>query len=187
MTGCCENCGATFERPPSQLGRFCSKACGYAARRKPVTNHRRMQYAPGHPLSGATGLVSAARKILYDRIGPGVHVCHWCGKNIRWIKGVRGHSTGAVIADHVDSDPLNDEPENIVPSCGTCNATRTQSIKSGELFVVRSNGTRTRATKRLCVICQAEFLVVNAELRSSGKGQCCSRSCARRLPRAARR
>lgn len=33
MTHTCETCTATFERPPSQRGRFCSRACGYAAMR----------------------------------------------------------------------------------------------------------------------------------------------------------
>jgi hypothetical protein len=177
----CENCGTKFERPPSQLGRFCGKACAYAARRKRVTTYRRMRYLPSHPLAGRTGLVSDARRILYDRIGPGWHPCHWCGCKVRWVVGARGGGANALVADHVDSDPLNDAPGNIVPACVTCNGTRTQSIKAGELFVVRPNGTRTRATERTCAVCGSKFLVAKAQLRIPGKGLACSRSCARKL------
>lgn len=185
MERVCENCGDVFARPPSLIGRFCSKQCAYTARRKAVTEHRRILRAPEHPLAGSTGLVSAARAALYDKLGPGWHACHWCGRKVRWLIGVRGNPRTALVADHVDSDPLNDAIANLVPACGTCNATRTQSIKTGELFVVGSNGkgNRTRATARTCLICGASFLVATAQLRTPGKGLCCSRSCARRLPR----
>jgi hypothetical protein len=184
MKKSCEKCGQEFTRPPSQMGRFCGTRCAYAARRKEVTEHRRIRYLPSHPLSGSTGLVSAARAILYDRIGPGWHECHWCRRKVRWLRGVRGNNPRALVADHVDSDPLNDAPGNIVPSCGTCNGTRTQQIEPTEFFVMQS-GHRTRATRRVCLICKAQFLVATAQLRTPGKGLCCSRSCARRLPKAA--
>lgn len=180
----CEYCGEAFSRPPSQLGQFCSARCAYAARRKTVTAYRRMRYLPTHPLAGSTGLVSDARVVLYEKVGPGWHRCHWCEARIRWVVGTRGNARDSLIADHVDSNPLNDDPANLVPSCGPCNGSRARVIKPSEDYVVRKDGSKTRATRRICLICGSQFLVATAQLRTPGTGLCCSRSCARRLPRA---
>ncbi len=183
MEKACERCGAKFTRPPSLMGRFCSKSCWYGSNRKNTTTRRRMLYRPDHALAGNTGLVSAARAILFNRIGAGWHSCHWCGRKIRWRIGKSGNLVDAVIADHVNNDPLDDAPENIVASCGACNGTRTQAIRTGELFVTNPNGTRARAVERQCQTCQSTFLVVPAQLNKPGKGRYCSLSCARKAPR----
>lgn len=179
MDSTCKHCGAAYSRPASLIGTYCSKACGYAARRKDETTTRRVRYLPGHPLAGATGLVAEARVVLYAQIGPGEHPCHWCGTKVRWTTGLRGNLAGSLIADHLDSNELNDAPENIVPACGRCNGTRTQGIKPDEAFVVRHNGTRARAVKRACEQCGAAFFVPPSFVRP-GKARFCSRSCARK-------
>lgn len=179
MNRACNHCGATYSRPFSQLGSFCSPKCAYAARTKRRTSVRRLRYLPSHPLAGSTGLLSAARAILYERLGPGWHHCHWCSGGIRWLRGHQGNNTRAILADHLDSNPLNDAPENIVPACGRCNGSRTQSVKDNEPHIVRPSGTRVRAVARNCEACGTAFLVVRAEL-NSGRGRFCSRSCARR-------
>jgi len=183
MKANCERCGKPYSRPPALIGRFCSKSCAYAAMRKDSTTVRRMRYLPSHPLAGKTGLVSEARAVLFERVGPGWHPCHWCGKKVRWLRNRRGSVKGALVADHLDSNQLNDSPENIVASCGSCNGTRTQSIKDGELFVTRYNGARARAIERTCAACQAPFLVIISQSRNPAKGRYCSRSCARKAPR----
>jgi hypothetical protein len=182
MEKTCENCGKTFDRPPSLIGRFCSSTCAYSARRKPLTEHRRIRYLPEHPLAGHSGLVSEARVVLFARIGPGAHRCHWCGGKVRWRKGQRGNLVDALVADHVDNNPLNDAPDNVVASCGSCNGNRTQKIKGGEAFVVNANGTRARAVEKACAACAKVFLAIPAQVRS-GRGRFCSRSCARSAPR----
>lgn len=173
----CDQCGGQYDRPPSQIGRFCSKKCAYAERRKERTTHRRMRYLPGHPLSGATGLVADARVVLYEKIGPGDHVCHWCGREISWVTGTRGNQRGALVADHLDNDPLNDEPSNLVASCGACNGTRTQRVGDDETFVTIGSR-RLRALERSCESCGKGFLSPKSEV-AVGKGRFCSRSCAR--------
>lgn len=183
MLKTCAFCAKSYNRPPSLAGSFCSKACAYAARRKDVTDHRRMRYLPNHPLAGKTGLVSEARTVLYTRIGGGVHQCHWCGCAIRWVTGRCGYTAGAIVADHVDNDPINDAQENIVASCGPCNGARTRKISKDELFVERSNGTRLRAVERTCAKCDKPFLIPPAFLRKPNGGLYCSLSCARKGPR----
>ena len=179
MDGTCAHCGATYSRPPSLLGRYCSKRCAYDARRKERTNHRRMRFAPAHPLAGKTGLVSEARAVLYDRLGPGPHACHWCGTTVDWVVGARGNIPTALVADHVNSDPLDDRPENIVPACGACNATRGAVVADDDLYVTRANGTRLRAVRRECEHCHGQFLAAVNQV-AAGRGRFCSKSCARK-------
>lgn len=80
---------------------------------------------PGHPLANARG-VFEHRVVLYDKIGPGEHPCHWCGTLVTW--GVTtAADPAALLADHVDFDRLNNDPANLVPSCWSCNITRTRA------------------------------------------------------------
>ncbi|QAY13973.1 HNH endonuclease [Mycobacterium phage Colt] len=60
--------------------------------------------------------VAEHRIVLYDKIGPGTHPCHWCGKPVTWGEGLQ--------TDHVDWDRLNNTPDNLVPSCRPCNFNR---------------------------------------------------------------
>lgn len=72
----------------------------------------------GHPLADG-GRLEEHRKVLYDKIGPGPHPCHWgCGKTLEW-----GGKSG-IQADHLDGDRLNNDPDNLVASCGGCNVKR---------------------------------------------------------------
>lgn len=144
-----------------------------------------MRSAKGHPLAPPSGLVAVARLVLWDKIGPGAHACHWCGKQVRWTPG-DPYAADALIADHLDWDATNDAPENLVPSCNPCNGHRRKSGNAGiinpdESTVMRTGG-RTRAIQRACETCGATFLTIPAEVRK-GKGRFCSRSCARRAPR----
>lgn len=67
-----------------------------------------------HPLA-AGGAVPEHRQVLYDKIGPGEHPCHWCGKLLAW------GGKGGIHADHVDEDVSNNDPANLVASCLRCN------------------------------------------------------------------
>lgn len=71
-----------------------------------------------HPIS-VKGVLAEHRKVLYNRIGPGPHLCHWgCGRALRW-GGLKG-----TVADHLDGDITNNTPDNLVPSCNMCNIHR---------------------------------------------------------------
>lgn len=71
-----------------------------------------------HPLASSSDCVAEHRVVLYEKIGPGPHPCHWCGGLLGW-----GGKSG-INVDHLDNDKLNNDPDNLVPSCGNCNRQR---------------------------------------------------------------
>jgi hypothetical protein len=77
-----------------------------------------------HPLASPRGRGALAehRVILYDKLGPGPHPCHWCGTMRDWGGGTEG-----IYVDHLDRDGLNNDPDNLVPSCFLCNWNRDNS------------------------------------------------------------
>jgi hypothetical protein len=75
-----------------------------------------------HPLANKNGQVAEHRKVLFDKIGEGPHPCHWCNKIVSWFDK-------SLCSDHLDGDPGNNNQENLVPSCGTCNSRRGASMK----------------------------------------------------------
>lgn len=193
VTQNCETCGGQFRTHGSQTkrgrGKYCSRRCYYDSQRRirKESLARRMRKAKGHPIAPPSGTVAVARLVLYDKIGPGRHPCHWCGDPIEWLTGQS--QPGAIFADHVDFDPANDDPSNLVPSCNVCNAHRQQSGKraliAGDEPIVYVNGRRRRAVGRTCEYCGEAFLAPASVLlpTQNGKGRFCSRSCARRRPR----
>jgi len=75
-----------------------------------------------HPVTTDSGKLAEHRRVLYDKIGPGPHECHWgCGRLLEW-----GGRDG-ICADHLDADRSNNDPENLVPSCVVCNVHRGDS------------------------------------------------------------
>lgn len=84
-----------------------------------------LQTSIDHPIANH-GQVLVHRAILYDEIGPGVHPCHWCGELVEWRVAGQDHAPTypRLIVDHVDNDPLNNVPDNLVPACDPCNIKR---------------------------------------------------------------
>lgn len=143
-----------------------------------------MTKIPGHPLAGTNGRIGVHVAALYTRIGPGPHPCHWCGKPVEW-RPTGGSRRGRLFSDHVDNDPRNNDPANLVPSCSGCNSSRGKPdrITEGELFVIR-DGKRVRAERRACTWCGMEFL---HRIASHNPGLYCSKSCSARAFHAKRR
>ena len=131
---------ATCQRPPHK-GRHCSmhaerlRRKGHVGGVEPI---RRPNLAGSltnagyftltgvkHPLAGAQGKLLVNRLVLFEKIGPGGHPCHWCGRPLVWRKGrVKADS---ILADHLDEDRTNNEPDNLVAACNACNTTRGRS------------------------------------------------------------
>lgn len=176
----CPGCSSPVVRAAQK---FCSRSC--SARRgtrksdSEYLGRYRLVDDPSHPLSDASGRVREHRRVLFEKIGDGIHSCHWCGDLVTWMVGV-GAVKGALQADHVNGNKLDNRPKNLVPSCHVCNTRRGNRILIGdeELFVTASNGTRHRATRVECPGCGQEFLMKNSVIKYRGVGHC-GRSCAR--------
>ncbi len=76
----------------------------------------------GHPLADKYGRALEHRVILYSKIGSGTHPCHWCGQDISWELPYGSH--GRLTGDHLDWDIHNNDPDNLVAACNSCNAQR---------------------------------------------------------------
>ena len=119
------------------------------------------------------------RVTLYNRIGPGLHPCHWCGKEVEWTRGNNGETT--LVVDHLDDNRQNNEPDNLVPSCNVCNLRRSNKmmIQDGELWTMRGRAfpVRTRAIERICSHCGKTFLLGVQHANRENVGKFCSISC----------
>lgn len=75
------------------------------------------EYFPSHPIAKGTGRsrVYQHRRVFFDTRGKGPHNCHWCGVTLEWSK---------MEVDHINRIKTDNDPENLVPSCGLCNRAR---------------------------------------------------------------
>jgi hypothetical protein len=146
----------------------------------PKSRYRKLRRV-GHPLATSDGHVAEHRFVLYEKIGPGEHPCHWCGKMLRWTPGEQ--LPDSITPDHLDSIKRNNVPDNLVPSCQKCNSSRThhenfdKRIKPGDAVITLKNGHRIKAVESICAECGFSFAhPVKPSRRSRGKF--CSKHCA---------
>jgi hypothetical protein len=135
-----------------------------------------------HPLATGHGTVLVHRKVLYAKIGPGPHRCHWCGTVVAWSKTL---GKSALIADHVDSDPHNNNPDNLVPACLRCNTTRYRpTLGASEFYACSPNGRKIRSANVKCCVCGAGF-VSRVSVLGVPYNRSCAKACAAVLRREA--
>jgi hypothetical protein len=121
-----------------------------------TTRYRTMKIAHDHPLSrDGDDKIYVHRKVLYDKLGPGEHPCHWCKRPLTWVgEGPRIH------VDHLDNDTWNNTPDNLVPACNPCNARRTAltalSCPAGHPWTTDNTYIRPDTRTRQCRTCRAE-------------------------------
>ena len=188
-SGVCEHCQQPFIRKCYAANRptprFCSYKCRGEGTRKPL-DQRKQSYEfrwimVGHPLNYRDVLtkIPLHRLVLYNKIGPGPHPCHWCHKPVNWLPG-KSTGSGALVADHLDQNKTNNAPDNLVPSCHGCNAYRDHpnKILDHEPFITDKKGYRHRAVVRICQHCHKLFQHLAAEARPN-RGLFCSQKCAR--------
>lgn|SRR5690625_4076679 len=86
---------------------------------KPLTRSKYPSYyRPDHPLAWKDGRVRAHRAVLFDKIGAEPQPCHWCGTTVAW------GGDPELVADHIDGNTWNNNPDNLVPACQPCNLNR---------------------------------------------------------------
>lgn len=115
--------------------------------------------------------------VLYEKLGYGPHQCHWCHRTLNWQKGTAGDT---LIADHLDDNPRNNDPDNLVAACNGCNTIRARTafrpaIQPGEWFIER-NGLKSRAAWCTCEECGTGFLADISRIKR-GTVRTCSRRC----------
>lgn len=94
---------------------------------RPSSGYRTV-YRPGHPLAKTDGKVLEHRAVLFDAIGPGAHMCHWCLAVITWDAPYP--TRRALVGDHLNFQRSDNRPENLVPCCVSCSARRNQHVKA---------------------------------------------------------
>lgn len=147
----------------------------------PTTYKSRYRYVLvplDHPIATRSGKIPMHRKVLWEKIGPGPHPCHWCGKPVDWMPGEHTRE-GALQTDHKDNDGQNNDPANLVPSCHTCNVERGRDARFEDAPFIITNGIRESATEMVCQApsCGQPFLIATKHLKNPKKGKYCSREC----------
>lgn len=119
-----------------------------------TTKYRKI-VQPDHPLAQADGKVYVHRAVLYDKIGTGEHPCHWCKTLVAWLR-----DGALLIPDHVDGNTWNNDPDNLVPSCYSCNITRGKRADltrcvNGHEMTPENTYTRPDTGTKLCRTCRS--------------------------------
>jgi len=183
----CPICGAPFTTCPSLNQKYCGRTCFHISKRKATedlaTRYRTTNVGRSHPLTLNADTVNEHRIILMKKIGPGTHPCHHCGEPVTWIVGGRTHE-GVLVCDHLDRNPLNNDPSNLAPSCHRCNLLNCdRAVRDDEDYRVIAKGSRVRGERRNCEQCGGSFVAWPSGKQDRGRGRFCSRSCARRAPK----
>jgi len=88
-----------------------------------------------HPIAGRSGKIPYHRYVLYEKLErPQTSDCHWCGFPLLWKTNLPSPYIHIVNADHVDGDPSNNDPENLVASCCWCNMNRSWAEQYPEFW-----------------------------------------------------
>jgi Mor family transcriptional regulator len=80
----------------------------------------RAVHAPWHPLAQADGSVPEHRFVLYRKLGPGQHPCHWCGRLLTWRLSLH--------TDHLDDVKDPQRREQPRATCAVCNSARATGV-----------------------------------------------------------
>jgi hypothetical protein len=80
---------------------------------------------PNLPIAMRNGRVYLHRAVLFGQIGMCRVPCFWCGAPVSF--NVSDSRAEPVVVDHRNHDRHDNSYQNLVPSCGSCNAGRTRS------------------------------------------------------------
>lgn len=95
------------------------------------------------------------RKILRAVIGEAPHPCTWCNRMLTWDRDL--------CVDHLDMNPLNNDPHNLMPSCLPCNTRRSAAVrivthcKRGHGFTPENTYINPASGNRSCRECSRAY------------------------------
>lgn len=130
--------------------------------------------------------IGVHRVLLLHKLGAGPQKCHWCHKEVLW-----GVYPG-IYTDHLNGNKLDNDPDNLVPSCARCNSMRGRkkipAVADDEIFIERHHKdgriTRHRAIIKVCLACKKEFKFIPAmAAKRPNRGKVCSVACKNELQR----
>lgn len=104
--------------------------------KQPAKHRYRAVKRPDHSLAMKNGRVFVHRMVLFDATGGARMPCFWCGRPLEWLRPKL--CTDALVVDHRDHDPHNNDPSNLLPSCNSCNAGRIKGFNAVRVPVYRS-------------------------------------------------
>lgn len=117
----------------------------------------------GHALADKRGDVFEHRMVLLAKIGPGTHPCHWCKRPVQW--DLPRYHDAKLTTDHLDVNPGNNHPDNLVPSCHGCNTARQD--KTNQRAAVSRTFANLSPEKQAAVRERARTLVLHRRDRQS--------------------
>lgn len=115
--------------------------------------YKQVVYDKGHLLANKNGVVRKSRYVLFKKLEGNPGDCNWCQIKLSWK---------TLCADHLDSNIMNDVPENLVGSCRGCNANREDGTGHG------------RKKPKTCAECEELFISKHHHKRAIY----CSNRCA---------
>lgn len=115
-----------------------------------------MKVERDHPLCQPSnpGWAYSHRVIAYNHLGSHPQPCHHCGKVSEWRD---------LVIDHLDDNPLNNDVENIVPACPSCNNHREEVLVKLRLTIRASHNYYTHEGETLHVVDWAKRLGVTTQ------------------------
>ena len=142
----CLICGRQFASQGRR--RTCSKSCSldFADIRKPPIkiarpldcrlsvndNYVRVSgnLVRTHPVFGDRKIVRLHVLVAFDKYGPDVQQCFWCGKDVKWLFGVNvaGSNNKKIVVDHLNDVKIDNRSDNLVLSCNSCNLRRSRDL-----------------------------------------------------------
>lgn len=183
----CKRCGEPFTVDGTARERerqYCGQACARHGnwKERPTAPYRNTLLPEGHPLTAGKGrMVSVHKLVLWNKIGPGEHPCHYCSTPVSW--DAPRYSPERLETEHLDRDRFNNEPENLVPCCHRCNMqNRSMNVTDDEPWRRHAGGWRIRGNPAVCRYCGKDYVA-----RRDHQGLFCSRGCSNRSRGDARR
>ena len=115
------------------------------------TGKYRIVEMPDHPTAAPCGKAYEHRVVLYGSIGPGQHPCHWCSRPVTW--DLPSTDPSGLQVDHLNNRRDDNRLENLVPSCGNCNAgrgakRRSEALRTQGFWSVNDTVSRLRDPKQ---------------------------------------